>query len=123
MRTSAVRMGRWGWTPVVAGLGVLGIVTTAVAESGRVPERPARPGAVDVGLEMEGSYYLQQILKSRNRGGIPQDVSLRFLYYVSDLPLGNDSDLSNHLRASEGVPPLYGITREVLSCILEGGGD
>ena len=71
-----------------------------------------------VGLEMEGSYYLQQILKSRNRGGVPQDVDLRFLYYVSDLPLGNDSNLSNHLRASEGVPPLYGITRAILRRIF-----
>lgn len=71
-----------------------------------------------VGLEMEGSFYLQQILKSMNRGGVPEDVSLRFLYYVSDLPLQDGSNLSNHLEEVEGVPPLYGITREVLSCIL-----
>lgn len=71
-----------------------------------------------VGLEMEGSYYLRQILKSRDRGAIPPDVSFRFLYYVSDLPLQHDSNLSARLRAVEGVPPLYAITREVLRGIL-----
>jgi CRP-like cAMP-binding protein len=71
-----------------------------------------------IGLEMEGSHYLRQILKSMNRGAIRRDVPLRFLYYVSDLPLRHDSSLSAHLQAVEGVPPLYAITREVLSGIL-----
>jgi hypothetical protein len=71
------------------------------------------------GLEMEGSSYLRQILESRNRRAISQDVSLRFLYYVSDLPLHQDANLSSRLRAAEGVPPLYAITREVLSGILQ----
>jgi CRP-like cAMP-binding protein len=73
-----------------------------------------------VGLEMEGSYYLQQIQKSMDRGALSADTALRFLYYVSDLPLRHDSNLSSSLRATEGVPPLYAITREVLSAILEG---
>ena len=71
-----------------------------------------------VGLEMEGSYYLRHILKSMNRGAISADIDLRFLYYVSDLPLRHDSNLSERMRAVEGIPPLYAITREVLSGIL-----
>ena len=72
-----------------------------------------------VGLEMEGAYYLRHILESMNRGAISTDVALRFLYYVSDLPLRHDSNLSARLRATEGVPPLYAITREILCGILE----
>ena len=71
-----------------------------------------------VGLEMEGSYYLRHILESMSRGAIRREVELRFLYYVSDLPLQHDSSLSARLRAVEGVPPLYAITREVLTEIL-----
>ena len=40
-----------------------------------------------VGLEMEGTYYLRQILKARSLGLMSRDVALRFLYYVSDVPL------------------------------------
>ena len=72
-----------------------------------------------IGLEMEGAFYLRHILQSMNRGSIPRDVALRFLYYTSDLPLRHDSNLSARLRATEGVPPLYAITREVLRGILE----
>lgn len=72
-----------------------------------------------IGLEMEGSFYLRPLLQSMDRGAIPDDVALRFLYYTSDLPLRHDSNLSARLRASEGVPPLYAITREILTSILE----
>jgi hypothetical protein len=72
-----------------------------------------------VGLEMEGSHYLRHLVESVHRGAIPSDVALRFLYYVSDLPLQHDANLSARLRAVEGVPPLYAITREILSGILE----
>ena len=68
---------------------------------------------------MEGAYYLRHVVQSMNRGSIPDDVALRFLYYTSDLPLRHDSNLSARLRATEGVPPLYAITREVLTAILE----
>lgn len=75
-----------------------------------------------VGLEMEGSYYLRHILESMNRGAVSTDLALRFLYYVSDIPLRHDSNLSARLRATEGIPPLYAITREILSGILQSGG-
>ena len=72
-----------------------------------------------IGLEMEGSCYVRHVIQSMNRGSIPRDVALRFLYYTSDLPLRHDSNLSERLRATEGIPPLYAITREVLRGILE----
>ncbi len=71
-----------------------------------------------VGLEMEGSYYFAQILESIQRGVVPADVALRFLYYTSDLPLNHDATLSRGMRASEGVPALYAVTREILSGIF-----
>lgn len=72
-----------------------------------------------VGLEMEGAYYLRHVVESMHRGAIAREVALRFLYYVSDLPLRHDSNLSARLRATEGVPPLYAVTREILTGILE----
>jgi hypothetical protein len=39
-------------------------------------------------------------------------------YYVSDLPLEHSASLSARLTPSEGVPPLYAITRCVLNRIL-----
>ena len=73
-----------------------------------------------VGLEMEGSFYLRPVLQLMDRGAVSRDVALRFLYYTSDLPLQHDANLSARMRASEGIPPLYAITREILSTILEG---
>ena len=73
-----------------------------------------------VGLEMEGSFYLRQVVQSMHRGSVSEDVELRFIYYTSDLPLRHDANLSARLRAAEGVPPLYAATREVLTGILEG---
>jgi CRP-like cAMP-binding protein len=75
-----------------------------------------------VGLEMEGSYYCRKLLRSQARGVLKQDVALRFLYYVSDLPLHQDQNLSGSMRAQEGIPPLYAVTREVLTAILEPSG-
>lgn len=72
-----------------------------------------------IGLEMEGAFYLRHLAQSMSRGAIADDMDLRFLYYTSDLPLRHDSNLSARLRAAEGVPPLYAITREVLTGILE----
>jgi len=71
-----------------------------------------------VGLEMEGSYYCRQLLQSKTRGVLRADVALRFLYYVSDLPLHEGQNLSGSMRALEGIPPLYAVTREVLAAIL-----
>ena len=72
-----------------------------------------------VGLEMEGAFYLRRLLRAMDSGALSRDLDLKFLYYVSDLPLRHDSTLSARLRAVEGVPPLYAITREVLRGILD----
>jgi CRP-like cAMP-binding protein len=73
-----------------------------------------------VGLEMEGTYYCRQALESRELGLIDRDVPLRFVYYVSDLPLKHDASLAAGMTAIEGIPPLYGITREILTAVFEG---
>jgi hypothetical protein len=67
-----------------------------------------------VGLEMEGIWYLRAVLEAEELGVLRRDARRRFLYYVSDLPLEVGSSLSERLSPSEGIPPLYAITREVL---------
>lgn len=71
-----------------------------------------------VGIEMEGSHYVRQVVESRELGVIPEDTALRFFYYVSDLPLGHSASLSARMSPTEGVPPLYAITRCLLGRIL-----
>lgn len=71
-----------------------------------------------VGLEMEGSYYARQIHRSRHLDLLEREVSTRFLYYTSDLPLDHSSNLSAPLAAHEGIPPLYATTRAVLEACL-----
>ncbi|TVQ26410.1 MAG: hypothetical protein EA383_05445 [Spirochaetaceae bacterium] len=73
-----------------------------------------------IGLEMEGTYYYRQVLESMELGVVSRDVDLRFFYYVSDLPLQHDLALSSRLQVSEGVPPLYGITRHILDEVFRG---
>ena len=72
-----------------------------------------------IGLEMEGSYYYRQILESQQLEVIGGDIPLRFLYYVSDLPLSRAEDLSISLSPVEGIPPLYAITRQILAEIFK----
>ncbi len=71
-----------------------------------------------IGLEMEGTFYLRHVVQSMHRWSVPQDVTFRFVYYTSDLPLDHASNLSARLRAAEGIPPLYATTREILRGIL-----
>jgi hypothetical protein len=71
-----------------------------------------------VGLEMEGAWYLRAIQEARELGVLAGDADLRFAYYVSDLPMHSGMRLSERLSPQEGVPPLYAVTREVLSEIL-----
>ncbi|MEX2444622.1 MAG: cyclic nucleotide-binding domain-containing protein [Alkalispirochaeta sp.] len=73
-----------------------------------------------IGIEMEGTHYYREILESRQLGVIRPEVQFRFLYYVSDLPLETSATLAAPLRASEGVPPLYSITRHILNQIIAG---
>lgn len=70
-------------------------------------------------LEMEGSYYAQVIKKNREIGILKPNVAERFLYYISDLPLHPESNLSAAMSAGEGIPPLYAVTRAILEQILQ----
>ena len=72
-----------------------------------------------IGLEMEGYFYHRKLEESAQLGVVPPTIPLRFLYYVSDLPLDSESNLSGRMSAVEGVPPLYAVTREILSSIFE----
>jgi hypothetical protein len=72
-----------------------------------------------LGLEMEGTYYYGQIVESQQLEVVPAEVRMRFLYYVSDLPLVRDQALSSRLSAAEGIPPLYGITRQIIHDIFK----
>jgi hypothetical protein len=74
-----------------------------------------------IGMEMEGTHYYRGILESGELGVIRRDVDFRFFYYVSDLPLQSHSNLATPLQRSEGVPPLYAITRHILDEISVGG--
>jgi hypothetical protein len=71
-----------------------------------------------VGLEMEGAWYLRALHEAGELGVLQSEARTRFLYYVSDLPLEAGQRLSERLSPLEGVPPLYAVTREVLSDIL-----
>jgi hypothetical protein len=71
-----------------------------------------------VGLEMEGIWYLRAVLEAEELGVLRRDARRRFLYYVSDLPLETGLSLSERLSPTEGIPPLYAITREVLRALL-----
>jgi hypothetical protein len=67
-----------------------------------------------VGLEMEGIWYLRAVLEAEELGVLRRGARRRFLYYVSDLPLESSLSLSERMSPTEGIPPLYAITREVL---------
>jgi len=68
-----------------------------------------------IGLEMEGIWYLRALLEAEELGVLRPGARSRFLYYVSDMPLASGQNLSERLSPLEGIPPLYAITREVLS--------
>ncbi|MFO0660061.1 MAG: cyclic nucleotide-binding domain-containing protein [Polyangiaceae bacterium] len=72
-----------------------------------------------VGLEMEGAFYFRRTHEAEQLGVIPKNVAQRYLYYVSDLPLDHASNLTESLSPAEGIPPLYAITREILSGVLD----
>jgi len=74
-----------------------------------------------VSLEMEGSFYAKEVTKFKRLKYLKDDVAMRFIYYVSDLPLDPDSNLSQPMTIEEGVTPLYGTTRAILEQILLNG--
>jgi len=72
-----------------------------------------------IGIEMEGSYFVRQIEQSIMRGLLNSDVSTRFLYYVSDIPLDLKSTLAKSLSPWEAIPPLYSIIRLIINQLFE----
>lgn len=72
-----------------------------------------------IGLEMEGSFYARQVHRAQNLGLIPADIALRFLYFVSDLPLNEGENLSKDMSPHEFISPLYSITRAFLNAVLK----
>lgn len=72
-----------------------------------------------VGLEMEGSFYARQIQKAQHHGIVSKNTDLRFIYYVSDLPLAKGEQLSKEMDIWEFISPLYGITRTFLNAIFK----
>jgi hypothetical protein len=68
-----------------------------------------------LGIEMEGIHYYLQVVEAAQLGVIPTDIRSRLFYYVSDLPLEHTASLSAPLAATEGIPPLYAITRHIIS--------
>jgi CRP-like cAMP-binding protein len=71
-----------------------------------------------IGLEMEGSFFARQLISAIETDVVDPDVRSRFAYYTSDVPLEPDQNLSEALHPSEGVPPLYAITRAMLQRIF-----
>lgn len=71
-----------------------------------------------VGLEMEGAHYYRQVVQGLETGVLKEPFATRSIYYTSDIPLNSEENLSESLGKHEGVPPLYGGTRAVLSEIL-----
>ncbi|TVQ36650.1 MAG: hypothetical protein EA384_13920 [Spirochaetaceae bacterium] len=72
-----------------------------------------------VGLEMEGFHFYRQVIESSQLGVVSPQALMRFYYYVSDIPLDSAATLSAPLASAEGVPPLYAITRQILSELLD----
>ncbi len=72
-----------------------------------------------VGLEMEGTWYARQLEEAQSLGMMREDVQLRFLYYISDMPLESGHSLAGAMGLMEGIPPLYACTREVLRAVLK----
>lgn len=73
-----------------------------------------------IGLEMEGAYIALCIKHSIEAEIIREDVTTRFIYYVSDLPLSPDSTLASeddNVNWNEGVKSINGIIRYVLGLI------
>ncbi len=68
-----------------------------------------------IGIEMEGSWYARRLQEAMRLGLLRADCDCRFLYYVSDLPLEHGESLSGSMGPFEGIPPLYAITRHVLT--------
>ena len=70
-----------------------------------------------IGLEMEGSFYARKTHRSQHIGVLAPNIATRFIYYMSDLPLQEGSQLSVDMSPWELTPPVYAISRAFLLAI------
>lgn len=75
-----------------------------------------------VGIEMEGGYYMREINSAKLYGFLNNKIKIRFVYYLSDIPLAPEENLSVRMRLDEGIPAVYTITRCVLQKIFDSEG-
>ncbi|MAA78745.1 MAG: hypothetical protein CL916_05755 [Deltaproteobacteria bacterium] len=71
-----------------------------------------------VGLEMEGYFYARQIQQAIYRKSVKKTIETNFLYFISDLPMQEGSQLSKDMAPHESIPPLFGIIRSFLHNIF-----
>ena len=72
-----------------------------------------------VGLEMEGAHLQKAIqAAAKIRKNIPENISLRYVYYASDNPLMTRSTLASGSLGQLGVKPTYAIALKFIQKIL-----
>lgn len=72
------------------------------------------------GMEMEGSYIARQIDECANLGLIRKDINTRFIFYMSDMPIGNEdgAKFNPRLKSAETITTMYASLRVTLRAIL-----
>jgi hypothetical protein len=74
-----------------------------------------------IGLEMEGFYFAEEIDNFIKQGIIKKDFKCNFYYYVSDIPLDPNQNLSQeyaNVSWNEGVSSINAIQRNILNFIF-----
>jgi hypothetical protein len=74
-----------------------------------------------VGLEMEGYFFAKEIDTAIGLGLLPRDFVTRCFYYISDLPLLPNQNLSmeeGNVSWDEGVGSMNAIQRYILNKIF-----
>ena len=74
-----------------------------------------------IGLEMEGFYFAEEIDNFIKQGIIKKDFESRFYYYISDIPLDPNQNLSQestNVSWKEGVGSINAIERNILNFIF-----
>lgn len=72
-----------------------------------------------IGMEMEGAFYLREILRGIMERVLPKGIPIRFAYYTSDVPIADtDQSLVVKMTPAEGGPAVYAITRAILRKII-----
>jgi CRP-like cAMP-binding protein len=69
------------------------------------------------GLEMEGSYVARQIEECANLGLLSKSVRTRYVFFMSDMPVGNE-DGSKRTKGAESIVTMYATLRATLKAIL-----